>query len=267
MDFLKKNYEKILLGVVLVGLVGVLVFLFFKIDQDKQNLQRASDSVLKPKVKELPPLDLQRYDALMKRFEAPAALDLSTTNKVFNPLRWQKSTADGHFIKMPTGSEAERVEIAKPVPLFLTITFDAVEQSDAGPRYRIGVERDAAPSPAARRKKQYSSLLGQKTDMFTVREVKGPPTEPTELILELNDTGELAHVPRDKPFKRVDGYMADLKYDPEKKNWAQRRVGAALRLGEEDYNIVAITENEVVLSAKSNNKKWTIRHNPEKAAP
>jgi hypothetical protein len=267
MDFLKKNYEKILLGVVLVGLVGVLVFLFFKIDQEKQDLQRASQSVLQPKVKELPKLDLQKYDALMKRFEAPAALDLSATNKVFNPLRWQKSTADGHFIKMPTGSEVERVEITKIVPLFLTVTFDAVEQSDAGSRYRIGVEKDAAPSAAARRKKQYSSALGQKTDLFTVREVKGPPAEPTALVLELNDTSESVQVPKEKPFKRVDGYMVDLKYDPEKKTWAQRRVGAALRLGEEDYNIVAITENEVVLSAKSNNKKWTIHYNPEKAAP
>jgi hypothetical protein len=34
------------------------------------------------------------------------------------------------------------------------------------------------------------------------------------LILKLSD-GETATVSKDKPFQRVDGYSADLKYDPE----------------------------------------------------
>ncbi len=35
MEFLKKHYEKILLGVVLAGLIGVLVFMMFYIAADK----------------------------------------------------------------------------------------------------------------------------------------------------------------------------------------------------------------------------------------
>ena len=73
-------------------------------------------------------------------------------------------------------------------------------------------------------------------------------------------------VTKDQPFRRVDGYMVDLKYAPESKVWTTRRVGAALSFNGEDYNIVAITENEVVLSAKSNQKKWTIKHKAN-AAP
>jgi hypothetical protein len=57
-----------------------------------------------------------------------------------------------------------------------------------------------------------------------------------------------------------------LKYAPETKTWTNRRVGASLSLNGEDYNIVAITENEVVLSAKSNQKKWTIKYSVS-AAP
>jgi len=57
-----------------------------------------------------------------------------------------------------------------------------------------------------------------------------------------------------------------LKYAPESKIWAGRRVGAPLAFNGEDYNIVAITENEVVLSAKSNQKKWTIKYSAS-AAP
>ena len=40
MDFVKKHYEKILLGFVLLGLVGALVFLPFMIASDQQKLQR-----------------------------------------------------------------------------------------------------------------------------------------------------------------------------------------------------------------------------------
>ena len=37
MDFVKKHYEKILLGVVLLGLVGALVFLPFMIFSDQDS--------------------------------------------------------------------------------------------------------------------------------------------------------------------------------------------------------------------------------------
>ena len=88
----------------------------------------------------------------------------------------------------------------------------------------------------------------------------------SRVVLELNDTGQRVTVTKDQPFRRVDGYMVDLKYAPENKTWTNRRVGASLSFNGEEYNIVAITENEVVLSAKSNQKKWTIKYSAS-AAP
>ena len=35
------------------------------------------------------------------------------------------------------------------------------------------------------------------------------------LVLKLADTGQTIQLSKDKPFRRVDGYTADLKYDPE----------------------------------------------------
>jgi hypothetical protein len=62
--------------------------------------------------------------------------------------------------------------------------------------------------------------------------------------------------------------MADLKYTPENKTWTARRVGSGpLTFAGEEYNIVAIGTNEVVLSAKSNQKKWTIALNNSNSAP
>ena len=87
------------------------------------------------------------------------------------------------------------------------------------------------------------------------------------LTVELNDTGEQAKVSKEKPFTRIDGYMVDLKYPPENKVFPPgRRVGTTLNFNGEDYNIVAITEKEVVLSAKSNQKKWTVKYGAS-AAP
>ena len=62
--------------------------------------------------------------------------------------------------------------------------------------------------------------------------------------------------------------MADLQYDLEKKSWTRRRVNSQplLTFNGEEYNIVAINQNEVVLSAKSNRKKWALKANPT-AAP
>jgi hypothetical protein len=58
-------------------------------------------------------------------------------------------------------------------------------------------------------------------------------------------------------FRRVEGYKADLKYAPEIKTWPGKRVGNSISLNGEEYKIVAITKNEVVLSAP-NQKKWPI---------
>ena len=76
----------------------------------------------------------------------------------------------------------------------------------------------------------------------------------------MNETAQRLEITREQPFRRIEGYMVDLKYAPESKTWAARRVGAQLNFNGEEYNIVAITENEVVLSAKSNSKKWTIKY-------
>jgi hypothetical protein len=71
-------------------------------------------------------------------------------------------------------------------------------------------------------------------------------------------------VSKDKPFKRVEAYSADLKYDLEKpvKNFAGLRGGSRLEFGGEDYIVVAVDAGEVILSAQSNQKKTTLPYAP-----
>jgi hypothetical protein len=259
MDFLKKHYEKVLLGVVLLGLAVAVAFLPFKIASEKQKLEEMRNNLIHPRVTPLTNQDLSLADLALKRAAAPAMIDFGPPSRLFNPMPWQKA-ADGHLIKVDaTNIGPNALAIVKMVPLYLKITLDEVTTMDSGARCKIGVENEAALSYKDRKKQKYCRV-GDKNETFLLRSINASPTN-LMVVLELNDTGQKIEVSTNQPFRRVEGYMVDLKYPPENKAWTGRRVGASLAFNGEDYNIVAITENEVVLSAKSNQKKWTIKYN------
>ena len=269
MQFIKRNYEKVLLGVVLLGLVVAAVFMLLLVSGEKQAQEQRRFANINRPVRPLAPVNLSYAEGLVKRAEAPFLLNYSdNTNRLFNPVRWQKD-ANGRVFKNPVGTDIDRLEITKITPLYLTVSLDTVNASESGVRYGIGVEQQAASRANLRgRRSIFMSVgekkeYGEKKEPILLREVKGATNDPTELIFELGD--ERISVLKDKPFRRVEGYTADLKYPPENRNFPPgRRVGDKITLAGEEYNIVAITENEVVLSAKSNQKKWTIKYS---AAP
>jgi len=263
MEFLRKHYEKILLSAVLLGLVGALVFLPVLISNDRQNLDDMKNGIIGRKPRPLPELNMSRQDNVMERLDSPYVLDFSTTNKLFNPVQWQRDVS-GNLIKIATGREvgADAAVVTKITPLDLIVSLDGVQTNELGAIYIIGVERQAAAALPMRYKRQHYVQVGEKNDVFTLNKVVGDPSNPDQLILKLADTGETAVVSKDKPFERVDGYSADVRYDPEKKFFQGRRVGSVLSFGGEDYLIVAIDQNEVILSAQSNQKKTTLRYAP-----
>jgi hypothetical protein len=264
MDFLKKHYEKVLLGVVLLGLAVAVAFLPFKIANEKQNLEDMRNTLTHPKVDPLTNLNLGLAELALKQVAAPAVVDFGPPNKLFNPMPWQKG-ADGQLIKKSDANIGPNaVTIVKLLPLYLKLTLNDVTMIDAGARCKIGVENETALILKDRKKEKYCKL-GDKNDTFLLREIRPSPTNLT-VVLELNDTGQRVEVGTNQPFRRIEGHMVDLKYTPENKAWPNRRVGAELNFNGETYNIVAITENEVVLSAKSNQKKWTIKYSASPAS-
>jgi len=258
MDFIKKNYEKIILSVVLLGVVGALVALPFVIQQDKEDTTAMVTSVTSPKVKPLDPLDLTAQNNLLNRLQTPYDLDFSTTNKLVNPVTWKKN-ANGELIKITTGHEidAEAAEVTKITPLYLILSLESVE-TNLETRYVIGIERQFVTSRSQRKQTTVASV-GEKKPIFTIVQVKGDPIQPDELELKLADTGEIVPVAKGKPYERADAFTADIKFDPEKISKVGQHEGAVLRFGDETYNIVAIHQNEVILLAQSNQKK-TILH-------
>lgn len=259
MDLLKKHYEKIILGGVLLVLAVGAAFLPIKIGSERDELKQKETEIISQPARPLEPLNFTTQQVAMVELKAAAGLDLTSTHKTLNPVLWQKG-ADGRLLKIQTGEETgpKALVVTKQTPLYLKISLDGVNLTEATPRYTINVEEEAAVDRNKRRKKPYFATLNNKNEAFVVREVKGNPENP-QLVLELADDGEVITVSKDKPFQRVDGYAVDLRYPLENRPpWVGQRVGAALTFGGENYIIVAITKTEVVVLAKSNQKKTPV---------
>jgi hypothetical protein len=268
MDFLKKHYEKVLLGAVLLGLAVAVGFLPFKITSDKEELEKKRDQLIHPNVKPLANQDLAQPESMLQRLTIPVALDFSAPHKLFNPMPWQKAQ-DGRLIKVnETNVGPNALKVTKQTPLYLIITLDEVTVTDSGSRYKIGVVKQASPKPAEWTKRQYYCRLGDTNETFRLRDVRAPADNPTNatVILELRDPDKPTEfsrgrieVTKEKPFKRIDSYKLDLEYPLEKKPFRDKRVGGVLSFNGEDYKIFAITENEIVLLA--NQQKWPVKYN------
>ncbi len=243
----------------LLGLLGALIFLPFMINSDRQKQAEISQTIITHPVKPLTPLDLTEQSNAVERLQTPYSLDLETTNRLFNPVEWQRAV-NGTLIKAATSVGPQAAVVTDITPLYFILTLDRVETNEFGARYVVGVERQAASAVWQRAKRQHYASVGEKNDTFTIVSVTGPSGNPTALMLRLTDSGEMVTLSKAKPFQRVDGYTANLKYPPEGKSWQDQRVGDDLKFAGDDYIIVAISRDEVVLSAASNQKKTTLHY-------
>jgi hypothetical protein len=261
MQFLKKHYEKFLLGFVLAGLIAVLVFMLFYIATDKQSMEENVNSLIHPSVKPLPDLNLTTNNTAMERLKSPYTLDLETGNKVFNPFEWQK-TLDGRMVRKASLG-AKIAHVTKIEPLYLELSLESVQTNEFGVRYVVSVEDQSAKSASKRQKQRRFVSMGDKpNDIFSLETVKGPPASPESLTLKLVDSGDTATIGPGKPFRRVEDYQADISYEPEKKTFRDRRVGDRMAFGGTVYQIVEINSHEVVLADLSNQKKTSLPFKP-----
>jgi hypothetical protein len=277
MEFIKRNYEKVILSLVLLGLVGVLAFMPVLIFYDQQKMAALRTEYIPRKVEALPPQDLSRQQAVLDRLKSPGKLDFSTTNKLFNPVQWRRQK-DGMVIKGENLGPQAAV-VTKITPLYFIITLDSVttaqiSTNETSVHYALSVEDQSAAIPGQRRKRPHIVSMGKgndtvsdktvtgKNEGFTLVAVKGPPENPDQLVLKLADTGATNTLSKSQPFRRVDAYSADLKYAPENYSRAGQRVGDHLTFAGDDYNIIAIEKNEVKLLAQSNQKKYTLPYAP-----
>src|SRR5262245_34437554 len=161
MQFIKKNYEKILLGLVLIGGVVISVFMLLMVSNEKSAQTERTNKNTTGAPRPLQPPELTRADELNRKAATPVMLSLSdSTHKLFNPERWQKA-ADGRLVKNPAGVEP-KIEITRITNLNFTISLANVAVSDSGPRYTFMIEQQAASRPAGRGKVPKYGSKGEK---------------------------------------------------------------------------------------------------------
>lgn len=253
-----RHYEKVLLGVALIGLVYAVIHLYSTKQAEEEKISTYDRGISKKKTKEVPAVDMNALSQTLSSATNPPDVNLSLPHNVFNPVKWQRRP-DGTIIKIEKGTEVgpNALQIASIAPLQTVITLD----KPAGSGLNMSVLQEASTNVGFRRKLQsfVTTNAADRTRFFTLREIRGSAEQP-EAVVELA-TGDRVTVTPEKPFTRVDGFKVDLTYPPENRSFNDKRVGDVLALAGEDYIIVAITQNEVVVSARSNNRRTTIRNN------
>jgi hypothetical protein len=265
MEFLKKHYEKVILSVVLLGLLVAAALLPIWVANEKRALEEIENSIISTPRKELKPVNVSTNEATLQRLQKPEHLRLSSGHNVFNPVLW-KRRPDGTLLKIQTGTEEgpAALTITGISPLYLRIEFDGAVGTGDNLQYRFKITREAERSPGKRAPTTRSvPNVGSKNDVFLLKEMK-PKDNPAEFVLELADTKETVTVTKDKPFSQVAGYIANLKYDPEKMTFLNRRLDDRLIFASDTNKIVAITATNVTVEALSNTKRTTITY---KGAP
>jgi len=170
------------------------------------------------------------------------------------------------IVPIRTGSELgpEALKVKDIHELNLVISFDVAASVTPGEpiRYDVSVKRetDSNPRPI---KKTVNLGTGMRNDQFELLSVVGATNEPTALIIKLTGEFDPITISKDKPYSRPIGYAADLVYPPGKQTFNNKRPKDQLKLegDPETYKIVAISRNEVVLSADSNKRRTVIKYN------
>lgn len=257
MDFLKKHYEKVILCVVMLGLAAAAALLPSLVSSERQRLQEAEETLKQTPPIALKAVDTQTGDQALGRLKTQPKLNYSLPHNVFNPVKWMRKP-DGTLIPVRTGTEIGpgAVFVSKITPLSTIIAYEGVFTGSEKPQYKFGITRQAEKTQSKQAKAPRSMPKDGKCEFFVIKEVAGPPEDPTEFKLELAETKEIVSVSKDKPYSKVAGYMADMKYEPEKLTFTGRRVGDKLVFAGDTNNVVAISESNVVLSAASTTKRF-----------
>lgn len=267
MQFLKKHFEKIILCVVLLALAVAAVMLSIRVSAVKRSIAKAAGTIEKYPRVPLKEVDLTVFQNALLVHSNPPAINMTSRHLLFNPVRWYKKP-DGTIIKVSTGSEIGigALQCVSIKPLKRIITLESASGTAEKARYSIGVLKQGAVNKADQgRKMQYASL-NDKNKYFLLKEVRGEvPIEATLVLIWLEDeSNDEVLVSKAMPNEKITDYMVDLVYPPDNLDFKNKRINDSVTIAGDNYNIIAITETQVVMSAERNQKRTIV---PLRATP
>ncbi len=266
MDFLKKQYEKILLSAVLLALAVGAFLLTLHVESVKANIAEQGKVRSNRTKAALVPIDLSTNQEALQRLSKPIALNFagspSSGHNLVNPLRWIKDRSGQIVLERPgVGRGPSGLSLTRTIPLPLLVSYEGTAGSGDDLRYLFRIEKQYARKADTRRATVVSVTLNNKTpdSLFSLREVRGSKEAPTEVVIEMLDGGERLTLSREKRFSRTMGYMADLRQDFDNKSFSGKRLDETVPIGGKNYKVVAIGKDEVVVSDPESQKRTVIR--------
>jgi hypothetical protein len=262
MEFLKRHYEKIVLCLVLLGLAGAAVWMRMTIERIHGSLGPAPQVAPSARRKEnkaasLAPIDLSTDQVVLAEVTNPPTITLSGDHNLFNPVTWKRKS-DGTFLKI-IKSGPNAVVVSNITKLYTVIAYDHPSGNGSGV-YVMAIKQHSDPQHPSRPVTEYAKKDEKmKSGLYIIRDIKGDSDAPSELDLELPQTGETVAVTKDKPYQRVDSCIADLRYEPESKTLSKVHVNDFITLDGEQYKVVEITTNAVRIQFSRTTKVTEIK--------
>ncbi len=255
------HYEKIILSVILLALLGAAAFLPFRVSQNRDMIRQALELETRAKKKDREPLDLAPYEDVIRRETTAPRLVLSGEHNLLNPVVWKRAP-NGKLIKVVRGDEdgPGGLFVSAIRPLHVTVDYDGVTTNGESLRYKFTILDESKPGHS-RSSKTYSTNSPAKNDFIILTRVNGSSDNPTSIEFRFQDSTETATVTKDQVFTRIAGYEADLVHEKLGTNLKNLRAkqSQSVRLGTQNYNIVAITKDEVTVQSIASKKRWTVR--------
>ena len=253
MQFLKRHFEKIILSAVLVGLGAAAFWLFEAVTEAKT--QRGPNLEKPPPNKPWVPLDVTLLRTTIKNLKEAPDFTLSGDHNLFNPVTWKMSKDGRLFKQLKEGPDALTVTDIRP--LEYTIKLD----SKAGEGFYIVAEH-----PMGKHAKWFANIndKGPKTAPYpcVIVGTNEALQDPPKIQILIPETKETVTLLANQPYKRVEMYKTNLKYNASDTNnvFTKQHINDRLRLSGETWKIVAITNNAVTLSnlhsSKRETKEW-----------
>lgn len=283
MGFIKRHYEKILLCLVLVVLAVAAALLTVKVNGVKQELRKKKENLTPSNTKVAPYEDAAKFAETLTLITNPPPIGLVNPHLLFNPVIWKRK-ADGALIPNKTGTNVGvgALSITAVRPLVFSIKYEKVTGSPGRMRYSFEFHQQDAVDNRGRvtkPKSKYGSVggklgewpFGEQTVVMTLEEVQGEEAAPTGFVLGMVDANgielkeKITFTP-DAPYEEVRARTVDLRYQHTGTDYKGLRKGDKITVDGEDYNIVAISDKQVVLSAARNEKRTVIGFDPPPAA-
>jgi len=262
----RQHYEKLVLTAGLLILAAAVWFLYSASVAEREKIREIPKGFEGRKTKLVQPANLAEFNVAIKQVENPPALDLAREHHLFNPVQWQ-SRSGSQWIKIKSSDDVgPRAMAATSIePIYLWVVYGYPALSGTAPDQTVNgytmytTNEMFARGHAKRLLRSYMFTGTNSTPApFWIREVKGDLKEPTEILAEMKDGGDKFSFAPGKPYSRVLAYEAETLYKPSGRKYTGLRKGVSLDIDGQNYKIVDILPNQVVLSDDSNGKQYSI---------